>query len=69
MPIQKIEILQKGVREGMVLITLIYEEVGESSICYELSELLVESGFLHEGNVWPFARPDFRSSRSVDVNS
>ena len=58
MPIRKINFLHKGVHEGVVLVTLICMEVGHSNICNELRELLVESGFFHEGNVRSFARPD-----------
>ena len=67
MPIQEINNLHKGVREGVVLVTLIYEEVGQSGICNELHEFLVESGFIHEGIVRPLAQVDLRPTRNVEV--
>ena len=51
----------------MLVVTLICEEVGQSGICKELRELLVESGFVHEGIVRPFAWPDLRPTRNVEV--
>ena len=44
------EILHRGICKDVALVTLICEEVGKSSICHELCELLVESSFVHEGD-------------------
>ena len=41
MPNQEINFLHRGVRVDVELVTLIYEEVGESNVCNELRELLV----------------------------
>ena len=49
------------------MVTLICEEVGQSGIYNELRELLVESGFVHEGIVRPFTRSDLRPTRNVEV--
>jgi hypothetical protein len=61
------KVLHKGIRKDVVLVTLICEEVGQSGISNKLRELLVESGFVHEGIVRPFAWPDLRPTRNVEV--
>jgi hypothetical protein len=61
------KVLHKGICKDVVLVTLICEEVSQSSICNELRELLIESGFVHESIVWPFAWPDLRPTRNVEV--
>ena len=66
-PIKEMKVLHKGICKDVVLVTLIYEEVGQSDISNKLRELLVESGFVHEGIVWPYARLDLRPMLNVEV--
>ena len=65
-PIKEMEILHIGNHKDVVLVTLIYKEVSQSGICNKLPKLL-ESSFVHEGIVWPFARTDIHPTRNVEV--
>ena len=50
-----------------MLVTLILHEVGETGIGNELHELLMNSSFLQERGVWPFARPYLCQPLRVEI--
>ena len=66
-PIQEMGILHKGIRKDVALVSFICEEVGQPGICNKLRKFLLESSFVHEGIVRPFAQSDLRSTWNVEV--
>jgi hypothetical protein len=52
--------LHTKISKDVILFTLICEEGGQPGVGDELCELVVESGFIHEGYMWPFTQPNFR---------